>query len=73
MASSRGALIQQDTIDLLVQVNGKLRAKMKVPADISQEQAVDLALNLPEIKKWLDGQPIKKTIYISGRLLNFVV
>jgi len=43
-----------------VQVNGKLRAKMKVPADISQEQAVDLALNLPEIKNGLTGSQSKK-------------
>jgi len=66
-------LAKEDTIDLIIQVNGKLRAKIKVPDGILQEQAIELALNSPEIKKWLNNQPIKKTIYIPARLLNFVI
>ncbi len=66
-------LVREDTIDLIIQVNGKLRAKIKVPDGILQEQAIELALNSPEIKKWLNNQPIKKTIYIPARLLNFVI
>jgi len=56
-------LIKEDTIDLIIQVNGKLRAKIKVPADILQEQAIELALSLPEIKNGSIISQSKNNLY----------
>jgi leucyl-tRNA synthetase len=59
-------------IELPVQVNGKVRAKLKVLADISDEEVKKLALADDNVKKYLSGEP-KKVIVIKGRLISIVV
>jgi len=63
----------EEIINLVVQVNGKLRATIFVASDISEEQATKLALESPAIKKYTAEKEIKKTIYVPKRLINFVV
>ncbi|HUR00322.1 MAG TPA: leucine--tRNA ligase [Gemmatimonadaceae bacterium] len=65
------ALAAEDTIELVVQVNGKVRAKIRVPSDIAQESAVASALADPTVAKFVPGQP-KKIVFVPGRLLNIV-
>ncbi|KAK9814523.1 hypothetical protein WJX72_007308 [[Myrmecia] bisecta] len=67
------ALLVDDNINLPVQVNGKLRGTIEVPKDISQEEAVALAAGLPAVVKITEGKPPKKTIFVPGRILNFIV
>jgi len=66
-------LIKDELINLVIQVNGKLRATLEVPSDISEEQAMELARNNEIIKKWIMNHDIIKTIFVSGKLLNIVV
>ncbi|MFA5247756.1 MAG: leucine--tRNA ligase [Patescibacteria group bacterium] len=66
-------LIKDDIVNLVVQINGKLRATIEVAADISEEDAKKLAQENDNIKKWLEGKEIIKIIFIPGKLLNIVV
>jgi leucyl-tRNA synthetase len=63
----------QDTIEISVQVNGKMRARVKIPANATQDQAVQIALADPNVQKYVDGKPIRKAIYVPGKLVNIVV
>jgi leucyl-tRNA synthetase len=65
------ALAAQDSIELVVQVNGKVRSKITVPRDIGEEAAVAAALVDPTVAKFVLGAP-KKIIFVAGRLLNIV-
>ena len=66
-------LIKDDVINLVVQINGKLRATIELPADISQDAAKTAALENEVIKKWLEGKEIVKVIFVPGKLINIVV
>ena len=61
-----------ETIEIAVQINGKVRAKINVPADIEQSEALELAKADEKIKAELDGKNIIKEIYVKGRLVNIV-
>lgn len=67
------ALLVEDTVKIVVQVNGKVRAELEIPTDTTDEQAFEMAFEQENVKKWTDGQEIKKKIYIKGRLVNIVV
>ena len=66
------ALAAETTIDLVVQVNGKVRGKIAVPPEIPNDQALTRALADPGIAKFVSGEP-KKVVFVPGRLLNIVV
>jgi leucyl-tRNA synthetase len=66
------SLVQEDTIELAVQVNGKFRGRLNVPRDIKQEEALSLAMAEPSIAKFVNGSP-KKIVFVPGRLLSIVV
>jgi leucyl-tRNA synthetase len=65
------ALAAEDSIELVVQVNGKVRSKIFVPREITQEAAVSAALSDATVAKFVAGAP-KKIIFVPGRLLNLV-
>jgi leucyl-tRNA synthetase len=67
------ALTVDDTIDLVVQVNGKVRDRMVVPAEVGDEEARRLALQSERVQHYLNGNPPKKVIVVPGRLVNIVV
>jgi leucyl-tRNA synthetase len=54
-------------------VNGKVRGNLPIDHELSESEAKELALSLPEIKKWVEGKRLVKTIYVKGRLVNIVV
>lgn len=60
------------SFELVVQVNGKLRAKMTVDAEISEEEAKNMALNDENVKKFLEDKKPKQVIYIKGKLVSIV-
>jgi len=66
------ALAEEETITLVVQVNGKVRDRLRVPADITEEEARRLALQSPRVQAHLNGRPIKRVVYVPRRLLNLV-
>ncbi len=59
-----------DEITLIVQVDGKLRAKLTLPADTTEEQALAAAHATDDLKPWLEGKRIAKQVYVPGRLVN---
>ena len=66
-------LVQEDVVEIVVQVNGKVRDRLLVPADLSEEQARSLALELDRVREDLGGREPQRVIYVPGRLMNFVV
>jgi leucyl-tRNA synthetase len=66
-------LAAEETITIVVQVNGKVRDRFDAPADISAEEAKAQALATPGAEKYLDGKQPLKVIYVPGRLVNIVV
>ena len=62
----------EDSIEIPVQISGKVKAKLQVPADATREQLEQLALDDDKVKALLDGKQLIKTIVVPGRLVNFV-
>ncbi len=67
------ALAKEEEITLVVQVNGKVRDRITVPASITEAEARQLALDSQRVKVHLEGKKITNTIYVAGRLVNLVV
>jgi leucyl-tRNA synthetase len=67
------ALAADETITLVVQVNGRVRDKLDVPVSITEDEARRLALASERIKPYTAGEEIAKVIYVPGRLVNVVV
>jgi leucyl-tRNA synthetase len=65
-------LAAEDVITLVVQVNGRLRDKLQVPAGISEEEAKHLALESERVKVHVAGKQVARVIYVPGRLVNVV-
>jgi leucyl-tRNA synthetase len=63
----------ESTVDVVFQVNGKVRATTKVDKNITKEALVSLAKADPAVQKFIDGKPIIKEIIVPGKLVNFVV
>jgi leucyl-tRNA synthetase len=62
-----------DTVIVVVQVNGKVRANINMPTDASEETVVDAAKKDSNVSAHIEGKEIKKTIYLPGKLVNFVI
>ena len=65
--------LKQDKIELMVQVNGKLRAKIKVNAEAAKDAVEAEAMADENVQKFIDGKEIRKVIVVPGRLINIVV
>ncbi len=66
------ALAAEETITLVVQVDGRVRDKLTVPADIGEAEARDLALDCDGVRRHLDDRRVARVIYVPGRLVNVV-
>jgi leucyl-tRNA synthetase len=67
------AALEQDEIELVVQVNGKLRGSIRVPKAADREAIQHLAAENQNVKRFIEGQTIKKIVVVPGRLVNLVV
>ncbi|MGN6367645.1 MAG: leucine--tRNA ligase [Phycisphaerae bacterium] len=67
------ALLVDATLEIPVQVNGKLRSRITIPNDADEATAITAALADPEVMKFLAGAAPKKKIYVKGRMVNLVV
>ncbi|UOF91594.1 leucine--tRNA ligase [Fodinisporobacter ferrooxydans] len=63
----------EDEIEIVVQFNGKLKAKLMIPAAATKEQMEELVLSQPSVKEQLEGKSIRKLIVVPGKLVNIVV
>lgn len=64
---------KEDAITLIVQVNGRVRDKLEVPADLDDEAVKQIALSSDKTQGWLDGKEPRKVIVVRGKLVNIVV
>jgi leucyl-tRNA synthetase len=67
------ALLAEDQLEIPVQVNGKVRARVTVAAKASADELKSAALNEPRIRELLEGKQIQKVIVVPGKLVNIVV
>jgi leucyl-tRNA synthetase len=64
---------KEEVITLVVQVNGKVRGKIEVPAGVDEAAARELALADPNVQRHIAGKPVRKVIFAAGSLVNIVV
>jgi len=67
------AFLTHETFELVVQVNGKVRAKVEVPAGLGDDELVERAKELPRVQALVDGHDVRKAIVVPGKLVNFVL
>jgi len=67
------AALEQDQVELVVQVNGKLRGSIVVPKQADKSTIENLALSNPNVQRFVAGQNVKKVVVVPGRLVNLVV
>nr|WP_243665145.1 class I tRNA ligase family protein [Rhodothermus marinus] len=65
--------LKVDEVEIAVQVNGKVRATVRIPAEADQETALAIARQHENVARYIDGKPIRRAIYVPGRIINFVV
>ena len=66
-------LVQEETVTISIQVNGKLRGTLTVPAGMAQDTVVEQAREVQGVQRHLEGKTIRKEIFVPGRIVNFVV
>ncbi len=64
--------LEQDTVEIVIQVNGKLRGRINVAADATRDQVAELALADENVQRFVVGKEVRKTIVVPGRLVNIV-
>jgi leucyl-tRNA synthetase len=70
---ANAALLERDTFELVVQVNGRVRDRIQVSTDLSEEELVARATGSPKVQTQLDGRNIRQTIVVPRKLVNIVV
>ncbi|MEK7635413.1 MAG: leucine--tRNA ligase [Patescibacteria group bacterium] len=65
--------IIEDKTNIVVQINGKVRAQFEAEIGISESEAKNKAISMPEVQKWLEGKEVKKVIFVPNKIINFVV
>lgn len=64
---------KEDMIEMVIQVSGKVRAKLQIPLDSTEDLVKDLAMKQESVKKYIEGKEITKIIFIKNKLLNIVI
>jgi leucyl-tRNA synthetase len=65
--------LAQAEIEVVVQINGKLRGRVVIPVDADEDAARAAALADATVRKFVEGKPVRKAIYVRGKLVNLVV
>ncbi len=65
--------LEEATVTMVIQVNGKLRSKIEVPKDIAEGKLRELVLGDEKVRQWLAGRPVKKFIVVPRKLINLVI
>ena len=67
------ALLEVETVEVVVQVNGKIRDRLHVAPDLPEEELVAMAKASERVRSYLDGGEVARTVVVPGRLVNFVI
>jgi leucyl-tRNA synthetase len=65
--------LKADTLEIAVQVNGKVRGRLTIPAAANEAQVLELARNDENVSRHLSGKSLRRAIYVPGRIINFVI
>ena len=67
------SLLEVEEFELIIQVNGKVRGRVKIHKSTEQEEVENIAINVENVKNFINSSKIKKTIYVKDKLINFVI
>ena len=67
------ALCEEDEVEVPVQINGKVRARITLPKDATEDQALAAAREVPALATQLEAKPLQKTIWVPNKILNLIV
>ncbi len=67
------SLVVEETVEIVVQVNGKVRDRVTLPVDASEDDALARALESERVRNWVEEKEPRRVIYVPGKLLNIVV
>jgi leucyl-tRNA synthetase len=67
------AALERDAVEVVVQVNGKLRGRVTVPVGADEATVREAALADPNVQRFMEGRPLRKFVYVPGKLANVVV
>ena len=67
------AMLERETFELVIQVNGKVRDRVEVAADLSEEELIETAKASPKVRAHLNGQTIRQAFVVPRKLVNLVV
>ena len=67
------AALVKSTVEIALQICGKVRARINVPADLTRESASDYFMACDEVKKLVGDKPVRKLVFVPGRLVNIVI
>jgi leucyl-tRNA synthetase len=67
------AKLQASTFELVIQVNGKVRHKVNVPSEITEDEVKEIVLPLEQVQRWTEGKTPSQVKYVKGRLVSIVV
>ncbi len=65
--------LTRQSVVLPVQINGKVRANIEVGQETSQKEVEEMAFSHPDVRKWIPSGRVKKTVYVPGKIISFVV
>ena len=67
------AMLERDTVEVVIQVNGRIRDRLQVSPDLPEDELIGLARASEKVRAHLDGGEVKRTVVVPGKLVNFVV
>jgi leucyl-tRNA synthetase len=67
------ALCVDDVVEMAVQVNGRMRGRITLHRDANANEAEQAALDDPNVRKFVGDKPVKRTIYVPGKILNVII
>tara|TARA_Y100000766_G_scaffold249746_1_gene232359 strand:- start:340 stop:1044 length:705 start_codon:yes stop_codon:yes gene_type:complete len=65
--------LKQDSYDLVIQINGKVRDKVNLEIDMDESQIKELTFKRPNVSKWIQDKEIRKIIFVKGKIINIVI
>jgi len=67
------AFLEQEVVEVVVQVNGRIRDRLHVAPDLPEDELVGLARASEKVQAYLDGRDVERTVVVPGKLVNFVI
>jgi leucyl-tRNA synthetase len=66
-------LVKEESQTIVIQINGRVRDRLEVESNLTEEEILRLALDRDKIKKYIGGNKVKQKVFVKGKLLNLVI